>query len=102
MNTIENVSTQGSRPSSLSGLLRGKVAIITGASRGIGAAAARAFAEAGVTRRRFPDQTSGWSSSSRHWGQRSGTVERGYVWPVELVRRPARVSARLLAQCCPR
>jgi NAD(P)-dependent dehydrogenase (short-subunit alcohol dehydrogenase family) len=33
----------------LSGLLSGKVAVITGASRGIGAAAARAFAEAGAT-----------------------------------------------------
>ena len=32
----------------LSGLLAGKVAIITGASRGIGAATARAFAQAGA------------------------------------------------------
>jgi NAD(P)-dependent dehydrogenase (short-subunit alcohol dehydrogenase family) len=31
------------------GLLEGKVAIVTGASRGIGAASARAFAEAGAT-----------------------------------------------------
>ena len=32
-----------------SGVLEGKVAIVTGASRGIGAAAARAFAEAGAS-----------------------------------------------------
>jgi NAD(P)-dependent dehydrogenase (short-subunit alcohol dehydrogenase family) len=48
MNTIETVNAQGARPPSMpAGLLRGKVAIITGASRGIGAAA-RAFADAGA------------------------------------------------------
>src|SRR2546428_11403898 len=34
---------------SMKGLLRGKVAIITGASRGIGAASGRVFAEAGAS-----------------------------------------------------
>lgn len=49
MSTTEHTET-GFRPASdLSGLLRNKVAIITGASRGIGAATARVFAEAGAT-----------------------------------------------------
>jgi NAD(P)-dependent dehydrogenase (short-subunit alcohol dehydrogenase family) len=41
--------TQFQPAPSLTGLLAGKVAIITGASRGIGAAAARTFAAAGAT-----------------------------------------------------
>ena len=49
MSTVESPHTQGSLPPSLPGLLRGRVAILTGASRGIGAAAARAFAEADAT-----------------------------------------------------
>jgi NAD(P)-dependent dehydrogenase (short-subunit alcohol dehydrogenase family) len=40
--------TRGRNSTSTQGLLMGKVAIITGASRGIGAAAARAFAAAGA------------------------------------------------------
>src|SRR5215469_486436 len=49
MSNDENLQAQGGTPPSLPGLLRGKVAIITGASRGIGAAAARTFAGAGAT-----------------------------------------------------
>lgn len=48
MNTIEQMLSQGGSAPKLSGLLRDKVAIITGASRGIGATAARAFAGAGA------------------------------------------------------
>jgi NAD(P)-dependent dehydrogenase (short-subunit alcohol dehydrogenase family) len=48
MNAIENPQTLGVTQPDLPGLLRDKVAIITGASRGIGAAAARAFATAGA------------------------------------------------------
>jgi NAD(P)-dependent dehydrogenase (short-subunit alcohol dehydrogenase family) len=49
MSTIDNLHAQGDPPPGVPDLLRGKVAIITGASRGIGAAAARTFAEAGAT-----------------------------------------------------
>ena len=49
MSTVDNLQAQGDPLPSMPGLLRGKVAIITGASRGIGAAAARTFAEAGAT-----------------------------------------------------
>jgi len=48
MSSIEQASIRGGAAPILSDLLRGKVAIITGASRGIGASAARAFAEAGA------------------------------------------------------
>ncbi len=48
MNPIEQMLIQGSSAPMLSGLLRDKVAIITGASRGIGAVSARAFTEAGA------------------------------------------------------
>lgn len=47
MSVIENLSAAGAGHD-LTGLLRDRVAIITGASRGIGAAAARAFASAGA------------------------------------------------------
>lgn len=48
MSTVENLGVQGSFAADPHGLLREKVVIITGASRGIGAAASRAFAEAGA------------------------------------------------------
>ncbi|HLZ22834.1 MAG TPA: glucose 1-dehydrogenase [Ktedonobacterales bacterium] len=49
MRSEETWNTTGLSASGQNGLLAGKVAIITGASRGIGATAARAFAEAGAT-----------------------------------------------------
>ncbi|HEV2458213.1 MAG TPA: glucose 1-dehydrogenase [Ktedonobacterales bacterium] len=49
MSTVENLHAQGDPLPGMPGVLRGKVAIITGASRGIGATAAHAFAEAGAT-----------------------------------------------------
>jgi NAD(P)-dependent dehydrogenase (short-subunit alcohol dehydrogenase family) len=45
---MDTLETQVAATPTLDGLLAGKVAIITGASRGIGAAAARAFAQAGA------------------------------------------------------
>jgi NAD(P)-dependent dehydrogenase (short-subunit alcohol dehydrogenase family) len=46
---METVTLSKTRASSLKGLLDSKVAIITGASRGIGAATARVFSEAGTS-----------------------------------------------------
>ena len=48
MTTFENLGAQGGFVVDPHGLLRDKVVIITGASRGIGAAASRAFARAGA------------------------------------------------------
>lgn len=48
MSPIENVKAHSAIGYELKGVLRDKVAIITGASRGVGAAAARAFAAAGA------------------------------------------------------
>ncbi|HEU0026833.1 MAG TPA: SDR family NAD(P)-dependent oxidoreductase [Ktedonobacterales bacterium] len=48
MSAIENLGVQGVAANELRGLLRDKVALITGASRGIGAAAARVFVAAGA------------------------------------------------------
>jgi NAD(P)-dependent dehydrogenase (short-subunit alcohol dehydrogenase family) len=46
---MNSVETETRVAPNLAGLLQGKVAIITGASRGIGAAAARTFAQAGAS-----------------------------------------------------